>query len=64
MRTDKLLQTGHWRRPADDAKHLRCGFLSLQRLVALAGELSNVRLHFVVLVGVCSEAPSYCVALA
>ena len=48
MRTDKLLQTGHWRRPADDAKHLRCGFLSLQRLVALAGELSNVGLCFVV----------------
>ena len=32
----------------DDAQHLRCGFLSLQRLVALTGELSNVGLCFVV----------------
>jgi hypothetical protein len=35
-------------RRADDAKHLACGFFSLQRLVALTGELSNVRLRFVV----------------
>ena len=35
-------------RAGDDPQHLRCGLLSLQRLVALTGELSNVRLVFVV----------------
>jgi hypothetical protein len=34
------------RRRADDAENLRCGFLPLQRLVALSDELSNVRLSF------------------
>jgi len=35
-------------RGADDAQNLRCGFLSLQRLVALTGKLSNGRSRFVV----------------
>jgi hypothetical protein len=34
-------------RRTDDAQHLRCCFLSLQRFVALSGELSKVGLCFV-----------------
>ena len=40
----------HWfqvaGRGTNDAQDLRCGFLPLQRLVALTDELSNVRLSF------------------
>ena len=50
----RALQHGlkHWLqltgRRADDAQHLRCGFLSLQGLVALTDELNYVGLCFVV----------------
>jgi hypothetical protein len=36
------------RRATDDAQHLRCGFLSLKRLVALTDQLSHVGLCFVI----------------
>src|SRR4051812_25233431 len=74
------------RRAADDTQDLRCGFLSVQRLVALKGELCDIGLCFLVgrgwiaytttllryglaaarfsSVGVCSGAPSHCLALA
>jgi hypothetical protein len=35
-------------RAGNDAQHFCCGFLSLQRLVALTGELSEAGLRFVV----------------
>src|SRR5262249_41377880 len=47
------------RRRADDAQHLRCGFLSLQRFVALTGELSNVGLCSVVGRGRLAQAATF-----